>query len=203
MSGRYFFVVKFLPDNADTSLLCGRCISIMHGFINKNPTGKNAVGVSFPFWTEESLGNAIAFVAEDKELLIGLSFQPYFSLMKEEGLFELSGVLPVADDAKEVRFIRNQAIGKSFLGSKRRRMKRAQDRAEKLGNIQPNKVNEDRVFDNFHRIPLSSQSTNQDIMLHVQKEECVDIRLNHFNSYGLATNQAWKGTVPDLKNTMF
>ncbi|MGO2323934.1 type I-F CRISPR-associated endoribonuclease Cas6/Csy4 [Vibrio casei] len=203
MSGRYFFVVKFLPDYADTSLLCGRCISIMHGFINKNPTGKNAVGVSFPFWTEESLGNAIAFVAEDKELLIGLSFQPYFSLMKEEGLFELSAVLPVADDAKEVRFIRNQAIGKSFLGSKRRRMKRAQDRAEKLGNIQPNKVNEDRVFDNFHRIPLSSQSTNQDIMLHVQKEGCVDIRLNHFNSYGLATNQAWKGTVPDLKNTMF
>lgn len=203
MSGRYFFVVKFLPDYADTSLLCGRCISIMHGFINKNPTGKNAVGVSFPFWTEESLGNAIAFVAEDKELLIGLSFQPYFSLMKEEGLFELSVVLPVADDAKEVRFIRNQAIGKSFLGSKRRRMKRAQDRAEKLGNIQPNKVNEDRVFDNFHRIPLSSQSTNQGIMLHVQKEECVDIMLNQFNSYGLATNQAWKGTVPDLKNTMF
>lgn len=203
MSGRYFFVVKFLPDYADTSLLCGRCISIMHGFINKNPTGKNAVGVSFPFWTEESLGNAIAFVAEDKELLIGLSFQPYFSLMKEKGLFELSAVLPVADDAKEIRFIRNQAIGKSFLGSKRRRMKRAQDRAEKLGNIQPNKVNEDRVFDNFHRIPLSSQSTNQDIMLHVQKEECVDIMLNQFNSYGLATNQAWKGTVPDLKNTMF
>lgn len=203
MSGRYFFVVKFLPDYADTSLLCGRCISIMHGFINKNPTGKNAVGVSFPFWTEESLGNAIAFVAEDKELLIGLSFQPYFSLMKEEGLFELSAVLPVADDAKEIRFIRNQAIGKSFLGSKRRRMKRAQDRAEKLGKIQQNKVNEERVFDNFHRIPLSSQSTNQDIMLHVQKEECVDIMLNQFNSYGLATNQAWKGTVPDLKNTMF
>lgn len=203
MFQRYFFVITFIPKHADASLLCGRCISTMHGFINNNLTGKNSVGVSFPLWTDESLGSAIAFVAEDKELLIGLSFQPYFSMMKEEGLFEISSILPVDKENKEVRFIRNQAIGKSFLGSKKRRMKRAQLRAEKLDFIATPKVNEERVFDSFHRVVLSSQSTQQDIVLHIQKQECDEVTLNHFNSYGLATNQAWKGTVPDLKNTMF
>ncbi len=74
----------------------------------------NKIGVSFPDWSDTTVGQTIAFVAEDKEMMIGLSFQPYFSLMVNEGLFGLSSICEVSDNALEVRFIRNQTIGKSF-----------------------------------------------------------------------------------------
>ncbi|WP_153446846.1 type I-F CRISPR-associated endoribonuclease Cas6/Csy4 [Vibrio algicola] len=202
MTQRYYFIVKFLLEDVDAGLLAGRCISTLHGFINNNLTGKNQVGVSFPLWSDDTLGNAVAFVADDKELLIGLSFQPYFSLMKSEELFDLSPVVPVPTDLPEIRFVRNQTIGKSFLGSKRRRMKRAQSRAETMGKLITPQPNEEREFELFHRVPLTSKSTGEEMMLHVQKQSNVEVVDTNFNAYGLATNQAWKGTVPDLKNAM-
>ncbi|MEO9494166.1 MAG: type I-F CRISPR-associated endoribonuclease Cas6/Csy4 [Vibrio splendidus] len=200
MTKRYYFLIRYIPAQADHELLAGRCISQMHLFMVNNRQAMNKIGVSFPDWNESTVGQTIAFVAEDKEMLIGLSFQPYFSLMINEGLFEVSSVCEVPDTAVEMRFVRNQTIGKNFLGSKKRRIKRSMARAELLdaGTSLP-VTNEERVVDSFHRIPISSGSSAQDYILFVQKESVGERVAANFNSYGLATNQESRGTVPDLR----
>ncbi|ELE1962306.1 type I-F CRISPR-associated endoribonuclease Cas6/Csy4 [Vibrio vulnificus] len=199
MIKRYYFLIRYIPAQADHELLAGRCISQMHLFMVNNRQAMNRVGVSFPDWNESTVGQTIAFVSEDKEMMIGLSFQPYFSLMVNEGLFEISSVSEVPDNAIEVRFVRNQTIGKSFLGSKKRRIKRSMARAELSGAEQRLPVtNEDRVIDSFHRIPISSGSSRQDFILFIQKELADERAESGFNSYGLATNEERRGTVPEL-----
>ncbi|MFZ3419360.1 type I-F CRISPR-associated endoribonuclease Cas6/Csy4 [Vibrio harveyi] len=199
MTKRYYFCIRYTPVQADYELLAGRCISQMHLFMVNNRQAMNRIGVIFPDWNESTVGQTIAFVAEDKEMMIGLSFQPYFSLMVKEGLFELSSICEVPENLREVRFVRNQTINKSFLGSKKRRIKRSMVRAELSGAEQRLPVtNEDRVIDSFHRIPISSGSSGEDYMLFVQKEFVGERGGANFNSYGLATNQERRGTVPDL-----
>lgn len=199
MTKRYYFCIRYTPVQADYELLAGRCISQMHLFMVNNRQAMNKIGVSFPDWSDVTVGQTIAFVADDKEMMIGLSFQPYYSLMVNEGLFEVSSVCEVPDNALEVRFTRNQTIGKSFLGSKKRRIKRSMARAELLdaGTSLP-VTNEERVVDSFHRIPISSGSSGEDYILFVQKEFVCERGAVNFNSYGLATNQERKGTVPEL-----
>ncbi|EOY4514637.1 type I-F CRISPR-associated endoribonuclease Cas6/Csy4 [Vibrio vulnificus] len=200
MTKRYYFLIRYIPTQANHELLAGRCISQMHLFMVNNRQAMNKIGVSFPDWSDVTVGQTIAFVAEDKEMAIGLSFRPYFSLMVNEGLFETSSVREVPDNALEVRFTRNQTIGKSFLGSKRRRIKRSMARSELSGDEPSLPVtNEERVIDNFHRIPISSGSSGEDYMLFVQKEFVGGRVAANFNSYGLATNQERKGTVPELR----
>ncbi|EMR9626403.1 type I-F CRISPR-associated endoribonuclease Cas6/Csy4 [Vibrio parahaemolyticus] len=199
MTKRYYFCIRYTPVQADYELLAGRCISQMHLFMVNNRQAMNKIGVSFSDWSDVTVGQTIAFVADDKEMMIGLSFQPYYSLMVNEGLFEVSSVCEVPDNALEVRFTRNQTIGKSFLGSKKRRIKRSMARAELLdaGTSLP-VTNEERVVDSFHRIPISSGSSGEDYILFVQKEFVCERGAANFNSYGLATNQERKGTVPEL-----
>ncbi|NOH79166.1 type I-F CRISPR-associated endoribonuclease Cas6/Csy4 [Vibrio sp. RE86] len=109
-------------------------------------------------------------------------------------------VCEVPDTAVEVRFVRNQTIGKNFLGSKKRRIKRSMARAELSGAGSSLPVtNEERVVDSFHRIPISSGSSDQYYILFVQKELVGDCVAANFNSYGLATNQERRGTVPELR----
>ncbi|MFA0642276.1 type I-F CRISPR-associated endoribonuclease Cas6/Csy4 [Vibrio splendidus] len=200
MTKRYYFLIRYIPALVDHELLAGRCISQMHLFMVNNRQAMNRIGVSFPDWNESTVGQTIAFVAEEKDMMVGLSFQPYFSLMVNEGLFEISSVCEVPDIAVEVRFTRNQTIGKSFLGSKKRRIKRSMARAEVLdaGTSLP-VLNEERVIDSFHRIPISSGSSGEDYNLFVQKEFVGERGTANFNSYGLATNQERKGTVPELR----
>ena len=200
MTKRYYFCIRYTPVQADYELLAGRCISQMHLFMVNNRQTINKIGVSFPDWSDVTVGQTIAFVAEDKEVMIGLSFQPYFSLMVNEGLFEISSVCEVRETAVEVRFVRNQTIGKNFLGSKKRRIKRSMVRAELSGVESSLPVtNEERVIDSFHRIPISSGSSGEDYILFVQKEFVGERVAANFNSYGLATNQERKGTVPELR----
>ncbi|MDF2152875.1 type I-F CRISPR-associated endoribonuclease Cas6/Csy4 [Vibrio sp. CAU 1672] len=198
MNKRYYFSIRYTPSYADFGLLAGRCIQQMHMFVVNNPQAKNHVGVCFPRWNATDVGDMIAFVMEDKETLLGLSFQPYFSMMIQEGVFEVSRVCEVPECSSEVRFVRNQTIGKSFIASKQRRMKRSMARAELLDVEHIPVAVEERVVDHFHRIPISSGSSGQEFILHIQKEFTESREQPRFNSYGFATNQEKKGTVPGL-----
>ncbi|SON49914.1 type I-F CRISPR-associated endoribonuclease Cas6/Csy4 [Vibrio tapetis] len=199
MPKRYFFTIRYIPERADCGLLAGRCIEQMHGFAANNPQAKSSIGVSFPSWCSESVGHSIAFVAANKDLLVGLSFQPYFSLMVNEGLFEVSTVDEVPNELPELRFVRNQAIGKSFVGSKKRRIKRSLVRSETIDEKHLPKANEIREFEHFHKVPISSGSSGQDFILHLQREQTVESVATGFNCYGFATNKDWRGTVPDFR----
>ena len=194
---RYYFMVTFLPKEVNLELLIGRCVSIMHGFICKRNI--EGLGISLPAWTDSSIGNIIAFIHKDASILNKLSENEYFQDMKEFGFFKLSDVSPVPDNCGEVRFKRNQYIAKKFVGETRRRLKRLKKRAFDRGEeFNPQKFSLSKGFDAFHRIAISSISSQQDYILHIQKEVSVGRSAPRFNRYGFATNVKYQGTVPDL-----
>ncbi len=94
MGSRCYFSIRYVPDYADNELLAGRCISNMHGFLSheRNKPFKNSVGICFPVWNEQTVGNVITFVSTNESILTGLSYQPYFSRMVNENLFEISDI---------------------------------------------------------------------------------------------------------------
>ena len=194
---RYYFMVTFLPKEANLILLMGRCVNVMHDYISKYAI--QGMGVSLPVWSDSSIGNIITFIHTDASILNKLSENEYFQDMKEFGFFKLSDVIPVPDNCGEVRFIRNQYIAKKFVGETRRRLKRLQKRALARGEeFNPKKSSFLREFDIFHRIPVSSKSSQEDYILHIQKEINALQGEPIFNSYGFATNIECQGTVPDL-----
>ena len=197
---RYFFMVR-LPKDANLALVCGRCISIMHGFVCRH--GINGLGVSFPAWSDVSIGNFIAFVHSDTHILKELQCQHYFQHMKNEGLFLISHVEPVPIDCDEVRFKRNQSLGKMFAGDARRRLKRLERRALERGEVfKPKSNTSQREFDTFHRVMMNSSSNREDYIIHIQKDEVEKPLEPLFCNYGLATNELYLGTVPDLSLSM-
>lgn len=194
---RYFFIVQFIPKEANCAMLAGRCISIMHGFVCKNSI--EGLGVSFPSWSVDSIGNTVAFVHTDKKVLSRLLKQKYFQEMIECGFFNSSSIEQVPIDSNEVRYIRNQSISKAFSGAHRRRLLRLKKRALVRGEVfNPSKCVNEREFEHFHKVPISSHSNKHDFMLFVQKDVVNGEISQEFGSYGLATNQRFQGCVPDL-----
>ena len=194
---RYYFMIRFLPSEANIPLLMGRCISTLHNYISKNKV--QGLGVNFPDWSTSSIGQVISFIHKDAETLDELKIQDYLIDMLDCGFFKISETLLVPDICQEVRFVRNQSISKLFQGSAKRRLKRLKKRAENQGRpFNPQKAISPKEVDLFHRVLMSSSSNQQDFIIHIQKENNVGISTPCFNSYGLSTNQLLKGTVPDL-----
>lgn len=199
MENRYYFSIRYLPEHADNELLAGRCISTMHGFMSqeRNNRFKNSVGISFFNWTELSVGNEISFVSTHRDILTGLSFQPYLSTMINEGVFDISEIREVPGSGVEAQFVFNKTIQKIFIASKKRRVKRAINRAEAQGKSYIPIPNEEREFDLFHEIPVCSQSLGNEFILHIQRRFPEVLETGKvFNSYGFSSNDKWKGTVP-------
>ena len=192
---RSYFTVTYLPANCDYFLLAGRCISVLHGYLSR--FGLNGIGVSFPKWTLESVGNQIAFVCENDKHLETLQKQNYFQMMSQDGLFELSDICSVPNGSDEIRFVRNQSISKAFAGERRRRMARAKRRAEARGEeYNPNFKFVPKEIEHFHSIPMSSNSNNNKFVLHIQRCEAQTERQSKLTKYGFATNKNYLGTVP-------
>ena len=198
---RYYFTITYLPKNCDVSLLAGRCIGILHGFMSSREISN--IGVCFPKWNEQTIGNQIAFVSTDKKQLTNLSQQSYFEMMAHDKLFDLSKILEVPTNQSDVMFVRNQSVAKAFVGEKQRRLKRAKKRAEARGEVyNPEYKFEAKYIGHFHSIPVSSKGNGENFILHIQRIENAESIKNQFNNYGFATNQTFLGTVPSL-NTLF
>jgi CRISPR-associated endonuclease Csy4 len=190
-------MVYFVPEEANSALLMGRCISIMHGYISRHNI--KGIGVTLPAWSDSSIGNVIAFTHRDGNVLSDLRQQAYFQDMQECGFFKLGQVSDVPNDCLEVRFRRNQQVAKMFAGESRRRLKRLKKRALARGEpFSPEKDNKPRDLEFFHRIAISSKSSQQDYLLHIQRDVVDKQEEPEFSCYGFASNAKFNGTVPDL-----
>ncbi len=193
---RYYFAIRYIPANVSQEILAGRCIKTLHTIFTA--TGKH-IGVCFPEWTIESLGNSIAFVSPNQTDLKKLKEQPYFNMMVENYIFEISEILPVPISCSEVRFFRNQRVAKLFLGDKQRRLARASRRASVRGEpMRPEELTTVSEFEPFHRAVIDSGKNQNRYILHLQKEITDEIVLADYCSYGVATNIEHRGTVPNL-----
>ncbi|MBA5684407.1 type I-F CRISPR-associated endoribonuclease Cas6/Csy4 [Photobacterium damselae subsp. damselae] len=201
---RYFVVIRYMITDVDVGLLSGRCIKVLHGFLSsKNNQIHNGIGVAFPKWTRLSLGDEIAFVSTERCELEQLTEQYYFKMMESDNIFAISSIYNVPKGIPEVKFIRNQNIAKCFTGEKRRRLDRSRRRAIARGEtFEPKNDFKQREIGLFHRIYMSSKSTNNRYLLHIQKEQ-TDLVRHDFNSYGFATNKQYQGTVPDFSHVTY
>ncbi|MBR9923406.1 MAG: type I-F CRISPR-associated endoribonuclease Cas6/Csy4 [Gammaproteobacteria bacterium] len=198
---RYFFYIRYLIPSANHAFLAGRCIACLHGFISGPKITSSGIGVSFPSWAKETVGDSIVFVSKDINALSYLSSVRYFKNMADEGFIEISDIKMVPATLEEVRFIRNQHVAKSFPGEIKRRLIRSKNRAEKRGEtFMPGSVVSDRFVDHCHVIPIDSRSSGQRFPLYVQYEALgEESQCDSYNSYGLATKQTHSGSVPNFK----
>lgn len=197
---RYYFMIRYLPGDADYSLLAGRCISTLHGF--KIGHQRDQIGITFPSWSTSSIGNTIGFVSQSESVLHLLKNTSYFKQMQAYGFFEVGELNIVPDTSEEVMFIHNRTICKLFTGDIRRRLSRSKRRAEARGEIyQPKPTTDRNEIDVFHSAFIQSKTTGQDFILHLQKRNCsINLFSSDYSGYGFATNKEHNGSVPELRN---
>lgn len=199
---RYYFMIRYLPDDADYSLLAGRCISTLHGF--KTGHQRDQIGITFPSWSTLSIGNTIGYVSQSESVLQLLKNTSYYQQMQEYELFEVGEINIVPENSEEVMFIHNRKIGKLFSGDIRRRLARAKRRAESRGEVYKPKENlTSGEIDSFHSAFIQSKTTGQHFILHLQKRSCSNYSFSSdYSGYGFASNQEYTGSVPDLSHYM-
>jgi len=197
---RYYFYIKYLMPAANHAFLAGRCIACLHGFMGAPKITIAGIGVTFPSWSTDTVGDSIAFVSKDINALSYLSSVRYFQNMASDRFVEVSEPELVPAEAEEVRFIRNQHVAKCFPGDIKRRLIRAKKRAEKRGEtFIPGSVVLERLVDHCHVIPIDSRSSGQRFPLYVQREALNEGGYDSYNSYGLATKHTHTGSVPNLQ----
>ena len=189
--------ITYLPIKCDQALLAGRCIKVLHGFMSRNQ--KLKIAVSFPRWNESEIGRQIAFVSPDNELLARFMEQPYFQMMIENDLFEISCITELVESNKSAKFVRNQSIDKMTPAAKARRLRRAKKRALARGEPFNPIAPQPKEIDFFHNIPMESSQSGMSYILRVQRYESDRIKEDasfEVCSYGLSTNERCEALIP-------
>ena len=196
---RYYFVITYLPEERDNNFLASRCINILHKFNGRYQL--HCIGISFPRWSDYSVGEQVAFVCEDEMVLKRLIKSKDITLMKEHGVIELTDVCLVNEYLhEEVKFIHNKSIDKFTGKGKKRIFERLKKRALSRGESEYKPKNEiNRILNvrPYQNIPMKSSSTKQEqFNLHVQVTGAEKVSFGNFDIYGLATTSKWLGSVP-------
>lgn len=193
---RFYKTVTFLPEEKNNEVLTGNCINILHGVCRKHNI--NDIGISFPDWCHDTVGERITLVSTNQKNLDYLLNQEYFFRMQQLCFFSISDTkIVIPDSIQEAIFIRNQTIDNSYPGAVNRDIKRAKKRASQRGEeyIVPYATNQ-KTFDHYHRIKFTSQSKKTDFSLNIQKLKVSQKIEGHFGSYGLSNKTDKQCSVP-------
>lgn len=194
----YGVVVTYLPKSCDHALLAGRCIKVLHGFMSRY--GLSNIAVSFPKWSQTSVGNQLMFVSPSMDQLNTLVQQPYYQVMTENGLFEISNLTVLEQSNTYVKFVRNQSIDKLTPAAKARRLRRAKKRALERGEAFNPVDAQPKEIDFYHSIPMDSSKSGKAYTLKVQRYDVVRSQANDscfgVCSYGLSTNSQHQALLP-------
>nr|WP_172403905.1 type I-F CRISPR-associated endoribonuclease Cas6/Csy4 [Vibrio parahaemolyticus] len=110
----YYRTVTFLPKIKNNEALVGHCLKVLHGVCTKYTI--NTIGVSFPEWGKETIGDKISFISPNQLELDFLLQQTYFSEMTGLGYFNISDSTPAPEQC-------NRAVSGAIKNStKRHRM---------------------------------------------------------------------------------
>lgn len=204
MSVRSFFYIQYLPENLNAEFLAGRCLRILHGFMASRQLTN--IGVSFPAWSEASIGNIIAFVSSDIQLLSTLKTQNYFETMEREGYFRISHVRVIPQEIclSEHMFYRERQQEMLTPAARERALKRLKKRAEARGETyQPFlQCPKNKIFQHYHAVPIEG-SERQIIQFNIGKMDVTSPNSAIFSSYGLGKRNEKMGTVPCLRPFIF
>ncbi|MDO6688536.1 type I-F CRISPR-associated endoribonuclease Cas6/Csy4 [Colwellia sp. 1_MG-2023] len=194
---RFYFTVSFLGEDINESFLVGRCLKVLHGFYHRQ--GIHDIGVSFPDWSNISIGKRLAFVSTNESSLKFLQTQKYFVEMAEMNYFLINKVGEcILDSKNSAVFSRNQKVADLTVTAQKRKLNRLIKRAQQRGEVYKPKGNEasELIIPFCHEIPMNSHENKNDFALNIEKKVYSDANTNIFNSYGLSTNLKSTNPVP-------
>ena len=194
----YYISIHFISTHCNNEVLAAKCIKILHGFSHRNNI--RSIGISFPDWCEETVGNKISFVSTDKIILESLIKQKYFIEMHKLGFFTISETFVAPTDCDFVSFKRCQKIDKSSAAGFNRKIQRLAKRAQARGEeFDFTKYNKHKQYDfkSYHSLEENSKSKERDFRLNIQKTNEVNLNdIPLFSSYGLANTENSIQSVP-------
>jgi len=196
---RYYFIITYLPEERDDNFLASRCINALHKYNGKFEL--HSIGASFPKLSDDSLGDQIAFVCEDENVLKRLGRSKDITLMHEYGVIALTDICFVKENLhEEVNFIHNKSIDKHTVKGKKRIFDRLERRALARGELDYRPKTEATPFLKvrpYQKVPMNSSSTKQEnFSLYIQVTSSEKVSPGNFDIYGLATTGKWRGSVP-------
>ncbi|HBK3325401.1 TPA: type I-F CRISPR-associated endoribonuclease Cas6/Csy4 [Vibrio parahaemolyticus] len=194
----YYKSVSFLPQHRNNEVLVGKCLKKLHGFCKKYKS--TDIGVSFPDWAEDTIGNRITFVSQDPMKLDFLLQQHYFQEMKTLGYFSITECMEVPKDCAYASFRRNQEVDESTAKGQARKARRRKARAFERGediSIREELEKTTFIFEHYHSIRIFSKSKGREFPLNIQRElEIPDVENSKFTSYGLSNKKDCQQSVP-------
>lgn len=180
---RFAFLVCFCDSTSDVSVLAARCHQVLHGFQCRYDL--RIIGVAYPRWNEYSVGDEIAFVCHDKEVLRQFSQQKFFSSMKRGKKFDYGDIISIQEGGAEVQYCRTQKPDKYKQAWLDR-----DDRRRKKRGIEPRKhIPQTQILEHYHSL------RNRKGYLHIQRKPAHQIAQGDYSTYGLA-GETNPGTVP-------
>ncbi|MGI2026226.1 type I-F CRISPR-associated endoribonuclease Cas6/Csy4 [Endozoicomonas acroporae] len=195
---RFAFGIRF-KTGSNNELMVGRCLKVLHGYQCLHNI--NSIGVTFPGFSDKTIGEMIGFVSADRLCLRQLMTQDYFQEMVNLKKFFIHEIMVVPDNVSEVRYMRDQKRDKQCVGGRQRQIRRGQRIAKKAGyDYQPrqDKAGSEHQINFFHNIPItSSRDAGKVFYFRIQKYAVDDKVYGKYSSYGLGNQGDGRGTVPD------
>ncbi|MRI34281.1 type I-F CRISPR-associated endoribonuclease Cas6/Csy4 [Endozoicomonas sp. OPT23] len=155
---------------------------ILHG-INKRQEG--ALGLSFPEYSDESLGNLIRVVSYDKNDLTNFKRHPLIQLLKKNQSVDIPPIRESTEQQSELRFIRDRRNDRRIIGHWTNLGLSEKEAEEKISVL-------DKITDPLHYIWIRSKSGHL-FKIYIRKESSPQRHDGSFSSYGLSSAGA---TVP-------
>ncbi|MBL4828896.1 MAG: type I-F CRISPR-associated endoribonuclease Cas6/Csy4 [Aliivibrio sp.] len=187
----YYKTVTFLPARCNNASLAAKCLRVLHGFNYEYETRN--IGISFPLWCDDTVGNKISFVSTNRIELDLLLQQRYFTQMKELRYFDISNTSVVPDGCEYVSFKRCQSIDKTTPAGQARKAKRLKIRAEERGeefDLPSFKQQEVVTLPHYHSLEEDSKSRADSFRLNIRMFEEASLDGDAlFSSYGLANTE--------------
>jgi len=192
----YYRTVTFLPKIKNNEALVGHCLKVLHGVCTKYTI--NTIGVSFPEWGEETIGDKISFISPNQLELDFLLQQTYFSEMTALGYLNISQSKSVPEQCNLAVFRRNQKIDQATPNGQRIKAERLAKRAINRGDSPIRFAPKDLVLGHYHSIPITSTRSGKSFRLNLQYQPLDTVPDGQwtFSSYGLANQELESGPVP-------
>jgi CRISPR-associated endoribonuclease Cas6/Csy4 subtype I-F len=190
MNLNYYLDIKLTDISKFTTMDIKKVYQHFHTIVGKS---EGCIAVSFPEWSDHSIGGAIRFLGSEDQLQF-ISRSAWLNQNLERGLLDVSRIKKVPESTTTYyRFFRNRSIEKQtpafFERIKRRYARKNKEHLFNKPHLEESI--QTRVQSIVHAIPVDSSSTAQKgFVLFITREqvECpFDLQSNlKFSSYGLA-----------------
>ena len=169
--------VDILRSNTASTILV-----ILHG-INKRQEG--ALGLSFPNYSDDNLGNVIRVVSYNRNDLLSFKRHPLIQLLQKNQSVDMKPVSHCSESHSEIRFIRDRRYDRRRVGHWTNLGLTEREAEERISIL-------DEINEPLHYIWIRSKSGHL-FKIYIRKEVSHQRHDGSFSSYGLSSSGV---TVP-------